>query len=273
MKRIIEIQSAGFDEYLQGVGGDPQRGGSYVGLRVPALASTPDNRVLFLGAAFSISDGAKARIIGARQLVTIGEVLNPGTDTARPVEQEVTSAVWRFTDGNVSHHLRQIGPPNGQGQPAVVQGPLDAPSFKYRWAMAPALLYQAASVAAGEPYTNLTAYTPPNGGAPFGRPIENGFEQGALYGLSFNRRTSQAWESLSIDIEGPDTVAWFIPVKQTNTSTRVALTPPEGGFVSGGLPPEEAFLQNFPNAIYWRVGVSLIVELDASSDEAIQVKA
>jgi hypothetical protein len=267
MRRVIEIQTTGVDEYLQGIGGDPWRGTSYVGLRVPTLpTSTLDTRYLMNAAAFSIGSGADARIIGWRQLVTIG--FQQGTaasgetgNNIRPVEMEVTSPVWRFVDGNVSHHLRSMGPPNGQGNPIFPQGPVDQPSFKLGWSLTPAVLYQTAAGALPI-YTNLTDYTPPNGGKPFGSPLYNGLNFGSLYGLSTQWRTPDAWTSLDIPIKGPDTIAWFISVCQTDPATRTALTPPRAGFVACGIPPEEAFLQNYPNAIYWRVGVSLIVEVD-----------
>ena len=271
MKRVIELQTTGADEYLQNVGGDPFHGsGSYVGLRVPSLPSTPDNRYLFLGATFSIGEHERARILGFRQLVTIGlqqgaaasRTGDPGN--IRPVEFEVTSPVFRFVDGNVSHHLRRACGPGNRGLPPVVGAPLDQRSFKAGFADGPALLYRTATIPAGAPYTQLTAYTPPNGGQPYGAPLENGLTMGSLYGLSTPWNTHGAWSSLGIDILGPDQVAWFISVKQTDPATRTALVPPTtpAVFYSNGLSPEEQFLLNFPTAIYWRVGVSLIVEFD-----------
>lgn len=261
MRRVLEIASSGADEFLQGLGGGPDGGASAMGLRVPFLA-TPDahRRYLFLLASFTIGDGARARILGYRQFASLGVVL-PGTQ--RFVEQEIFSPVFRLPDGNISWSIRRLGSPNASGFPQTLPTPLDLNSFKKGWADGPALLYQSYTIAAGNRiYPQLTAYTPPNLGRPWGTPLSAG-HQGTFYDLRTPWRDARAWGSLDMEVEGPDTIAMFASVYQ---STGVYVVAPGSSTYSNGLSPEEQFLGRFvpnegPGVRYWRVGGSLIVEV------------
>ena len=261
-KRQWEIASTGLDEYLQTIGGDPFNGQSSVGLRVPA-STRGTGRYLFLLASFSVAEGACVRIRGYRQLATIGYAQVSGeAPNARNqvVEQEIQSPFWRFPDGNISWHLRRLGPPNAQSIPRTLDaGPIDCESFKYLWADAPCLLYgpgMGGTRPTGNVYTNVSKYVPPNAGKPYGDGVD---KLGTFYDLRTQWRTHGAWDSLDIPVRGPDTIAFFASVRQSNPSVRTALTPP-GTFYAGGLSVEEQFLLNFPSAIYWRVGGALRVE-------------
>jgi hypothetical protein len=270
-KRRWEIATTGFDEYLSTVGGDPDGQSTSFGLRVPTLA-TPvganSQRYIFNGASFSVGDGACARIIGWRQFWSLGyaQPVTEGGDLTgayRVVEQEVTSTNFRLPDGNVSFHMRTLGPPNAQQIPQPGAGSVRAAgancsSFIYNWADTPALLFGTGQVPPpGRIYTNLTSYVAPNSGRLWGTGIVS--KQGTIYELRTPYRTHGGWTSLDIPITGPDTVAFLITVRQSDPSTRPALVLP-ATFYPGGLSPEEQFLQNFPSAIIWRVGVALIVE-------------
>ena len=274
-KKRWEIATTGFDEFLSLVGGDPYGSSESVGLRVPFLPTPPLSmgggqlRYLFNLASFSIGDGACVRIRGYRQLVTIGTVQQDGAGApSRVVEQLVTSPFWHFPDGDISWHIHRIGSPNAQGVPKG-QSPFgDIESYKLYWAEPPCLLYGPGTPAMpfapppGNIYTQLTSYTPPNAGKPYGSSIDS--KQGTFYDLRTQWETHGAWDSLDIAVEGPDTIAFFASVRQTNPDPpdeggRTALVPP-GTFFAGGLSPEEQFLLNFPGAIYWRVGGALIVE-------------
>jgi hypothetical protein len=270
--RRWEIATTGFDEYLSLIGGDPDGQSTSVGLRVPTLATAvgaQSDRYLFNCASFTVADGECAVIRGYRQLVTIGYAQPLGETPSfgyRIVEQEVLSPFWRFPDGNISWHLRSIGPPNAsqipQPGPAglTADGGVNAQSrsFAYNWSDAPALLFGVGQAAPpGGIYTQIGAYVAPNSGRVWGTGITA--KQGTFYDLRTPWRTHGAWEALDIPVTGPDTIAFFASVRQTNPSTRPVLTLP-GTFYSGGLSVEEQFLKNFPNAIYWRVGVALIVE-------------
>jgi hypothetical protein len=259
-RRVIEIASSGVDEYLQGLSGDPYNGSSAVGLRVPALA-TPNaqSRYLFLGSVFSIGEGVKARIRGYRQLVTLGKDVTGEGGTPRFVEQPVTTPTFRLQDGNWSFHLHRLGPPNAQGWPQVANPADNLRSFMFHWADGPALLYQNYTIDAGQAYyTKLTAYTPPNNGRPWGTALRSG-QQGTFTDLRTPWLTHGAWHSLDEEFYGPDTIAMFISVRQT------AGAEPPSGVTLSDLPnsmPEEQFIAAFPGCLIWRVGCSMIVEME-----------
>jgi hypothetical protein len=258
--RTIEIVSTGADEFLQGVGGDPWGSASSFGLRVPFLA-TPDksHRYLFLGAVFSVGHGAMVRVVGYRQFSSLGFKLSP----TRFVEQEILSPNFRLPDGNVSWSIRRLGPPNAQGLPRTV-APKDLNSFKKNFAEGPCLLYQDYTIAAGNKiYTQLTSYTPSMKGRPWGTPLRAGL-QGDFFDQRTPWRDAHAWSSLDVEVHGPDTVAFFISVRQSAGTYSVALAPT----YPGGLSVDEQFIGNngagttdSPHPIYWRVGCSLIVEV------------
>ena len=265
MSRIVEINTTGVDETLQNLGGDPFGGSTSVGLRVPTLA-TPDanSRYLFLGASFSLGEGSHATILGWRQLETIGAVVTAGgAETAeRFVEMEVTSPTFRLPDGNVSYHLQRLGPPNARGWPQIpASNTTDLRNFVRRWADGPALLYETYTIPAGNQfYVDLTAYTPPGRGQPWGEPVG---QLGTVYDLRTPWRTHGAWHALGIPVEGPGTFAMFISVRQSAGATGTGVTPLPGCMC------EEQFLNSFGaspgGVVYWRVGCSLIVDLETKS--------
>lgn len=262
MSRIIELATTGFDEFLAGLGGDPFGGSSSMGLRVPPLATpSKDRRYLFLLSTFSLGEGHKARVIGYRQFSSLGVKL----DDTRFIEQEIVSPNFRLPDGNISWHLQALGGPNAQGFPHYAATPLDLNSFKKGWAETPCLLYKSYAIPAGDrQYVDISSYTPPNGGKPWGQPLHSG-QNPTFFDQRTTWRTHGAWASLNLALEGPLTVAFFASVWQSTGSYEVASTPLN---FPGGLSVEEQFIGNFgggdagPRPTYWRVAGSLIVELD-----------
>ena len=267
-RRVIEFSTTGYDEFLSGLGSDPYGGSSSFGLRVPTLATpSKTRRYLFLLSTFSLSEGQRARIVGYRQFSSLGVLLDP----TRFIEQEITSANFRLPDGNISWHIQALGGPNAQGFPNYAATPLDLNSFKKGWATTPCLLYKSYTIPAGNRlYPQLTSYTPPNLGKPWGSPLPSGC-QGTFYDQRTEWRTHGAWNALDMEIEGPLTVAFFASVWQSTGSYAVAGAPA----ASAGLSPEESFLTNFPGGdspgapIYWRVAGSLIVELTNGRNEPL----
>jgi len=265
MGKVIEIASSGIDEYLQGIGGDPYLGSSSMGLRVPTLA-TPDSlhRYLFLLASFSLGEGSRARIVGYRQFASLGAVVVDN----RYVEQPIFSPNFRLPDGNVSWHLQRLGPPNAGGYPQQDPTPLDLRSFKKGWADGPCLLYSSYTIAPGNGfYTQLTSYTPPSAGKPWGTPLRAG-TQGTFFDQRAPWLSAQSWLSLDMTLDGPDTIALFASVYQSAGTYPAAASSPLK--FQNGLSNEEQFCGNFgsgtsesPRPIYWRVGGSLIVEVGA----------
>jgi hypothetical protein len=265
-RKVVELAAAGFDENLQIVGGDPYGGRSAVGIRIPTLATpNPQSRYLVLLSSFSIPEGQRAVIRGYRQLVTLGVIQNADSGAGaapRVIEQLVTSPFWAFPDGNISWHLQNLGAAPGASTTQSLAGAVPTPSssFAFRWASGgAALLYETATIPVGGLYVDLTAYTPPNQGQPQGRSLRAG-TNATFYGQQTDYLDHGAWGSLDIDVEGPKTVGFFASVGQSNPGTRPTVTVP-GTFYQNGLSDEELFLLNFPSAVYWRVGGSLIVEM------------
>ena len=253
----VEISSVGFDTSLQGVGADPSGSGYNVGIRVPSTTLDGiQNRYMFMLAKIKVGAFKKVRLTGIRQLVTIG-LMVPNGATNYPLEFEVTSPFWRFTDGNISWHLRRV--PQGYQQTANIY---NREGLQFMDAQTPALLYSNAPTEAG-------GYAPP-GKIP-GVPLIG--QLGTFYDLRFGWRNDQAATSLDTEIVGPCEIALYASIDQTDPGSRTTLVVPgslPGGF--GGLGPEDAFVANFPLAQYWRIAGSLIFEEDQMSGEAEGLK-
>jgi hypothetical protein len=282
VRKRIEVKSYGFDEYKQLVGTDPYGGSSWLGLRVPTKPTSTlvppgqpesSSRYLFMGCAFSVADGSMARLVGYRQLIEIGFVIPAGNGNPqpRPVILPVETAGWTFPDATVTTHIRRLGPPNAQGLPKFTpSNKTDELNLRKGFSMSPSLLYQTITLPAGDNYyTDLTAYTPPNGGRPYGNPLEDFPELATIYGLDTDWKTPRALGSLDAEVRGPDTIAALISVSQTNPATRAAL-PSVAPFAPAqvGLGKEDAFVTMAKqiyglDAILWRVGVSMIFEVDS----------
>jgi hypothetical protein len=266
VRRVLEFAANGFDENLQGFGQ------YYGGIRIPTLpTASTHGRYLFQLASFQLPEGIRAKIIGYRQSLSIGYVQVPGGSPIYPLEFPVVTPAWRFVDGDVTWHLRQLGALSNLGIPSsVLQTAVPQPSnsFAYRYASSggSALLYEAATLP-GSLYVDLTAYTPPNGGKPWGVAVENGGDFNTFYSLRTPHQTWGAWNALDIDVEGPNSWAFFASVYQTNPVTRGVISVP-GTIISSGILPEEAFIINFSDIAsgdksaiqYFRVGGSLVVE-------------
>lgn len=269
----VELASASIDEELQTIAGDPFGGLTSVGLRVPTLASTRgdlQSRYLMMLASCTVPEGRRARILGFRQLLTIGLVQN-AAQNPRIVELDVESPFFKFPNGNVSWHLRQmsqsepfspLAPGNTLGMSLVTPGPPLVPLRNLAWRMSdtPALLFQRVTTPNFDPfYVNLTAYQAPNAGRPWGRDLAG---LGAFYDLRTQWRDTDGWSSLDIPVEGPTRICLFASVHQTNPIGRPVVAPGANDTSGGALSPEERFILNYPTAIYWRVGGSLIVKYD-----------
>lgn len=265
----VELVSQGIDEALQGLAGDPFGGTSWVGLRVPAFVTHgPTNRYLFQLCTFKVAEGINAWVRGFRQAWSMGFRQNTGVPSTRVVEQWVNDPFFKLPDGNISWHMRtmaQNAPLGFDANPGQIQDPLtggNQQNLAFESADGPALLFQ--TVATPNPfYVDLTAYTPPNAGKPWGEPLTP--ELGTFYDLKTGWRRSEAWHSLDIRIQGPCRVVFYASVQQSDPSVqngRTPLTAPNPFVFSGGLSPEEQFLQNYPSAIIWRVAGAMIVEFD-----------
>src|SRR5579884_3895704 len=110
----LELTTVGFDENLQNVGSDPYRSPYWVGQRIPATPPQNGSRYLYLLAIKRIGAHRKVRLVGMRQLVTIGQYIPVIVDeqvvASYPLEIAVESPWWKFVDGNISWHLRRVPP-------------------------------------------------------------------------------------------------------------------------------------------------------------------
>lgn len=265
-RRRIELVSIGIDSALQGLASDPYGDLTWMGLRVPAFVTHgPENRYLFQLCTFSIGEAVNARIRGMRMGWSLGyqQPGNPIAGTSpRVVEQWVDTPGFKLPDGNISWHMRLLS----QGMPNVseqaTQDPLaggQQASFAFRDAGSPALLFQTA--ATPNPfYTDLTAYTPPNAGRPWGEDVTNGL--GSFYDPKTKWSDGHSWYALDVPVQGPARVAFYCSVQQSDPTERPVLTLPNPFVATDGLSPEEQFLINFPSAIIWRVAGAMIVEID-----------
>ena len=279
---VIELTAVGFDEQLQITqGADPYQNMTALGLRIPSLDqfdlaanTTPPTtsgatlRYLFLLATFSVPDREFARILGYRQYATIGLISTVGGPIAGGpnyvAELPIRTPSWHFPDGNISWHLQRLGAqPNIQLFPNP-NAPANqiAQSAQYRFGNGPAFLYETINLGGNTSYVNLSHYTPPNQGRPWGKSLRAGMQtfpdmrSGQNYGQ---------YVPLGDLVQGPDTIAFFASVWQTNPSTRPFLKIPGTAgpttALTGGYTDEDAFVVNFPAALYWRVGGSLLVDM------------
>lgn len=288
-RRRLEIPAYGVDEFKQLNGSDPWGSNSWLGLRVPTLATNTlaaangvrpwQNRYLFMGPKFSVAERSRARLLGFRQFLEIGVLLTGGegggASGPRPLLLPVTTPDWSFSDATVSWHFRRLGPPGSHPIGLPTPAPNNLKCLAFRESDTPALLYESVTLPAADTfYTDLTAYTPPNAGRPWGTPLTDNPSMSTIYGLQTDYRHPDAWQSLDVEVRGPETVACLISVAQTNPATRPEIL---GGFTPAsfgiGISPEDAFVQTVQNVfglagpIYWRVGASLIVEVDSLVSE------
>lgn len=257
--RLIEIATTGVDEQLQGIGGDPYGGLSRLGLRVPFLA-TPDqdSRYLFMLASFTVGEGARVRIRNARQLWTLGaKFTTVATGATRIVEQEVVSPSFQPQGANISWHLRIID----RGQTPVPRGIGVAANgnvrnIAFRDSDTSALLYESLTTPTAF-YVNLSAYTPPNRGRPWGQPLDT--NQGTYYDLRVPWQVQSDW--LDIPVNGPAKVALYASVKQAIIpASPVAVPSPEETFISDVATAPNGVTTT--GAMIWRVAGGLLLQLD-----------
>jgi hypothetical protein len=271
---VDELSSSGIDEYLQGIGGDVDGTITSTGLRVPTApfrvpAIDADDigvgRYLFQLATQKITTGRRVAVQGIRQLVTIGAAPVGSGGLPYVLEQEVTSPLWRFPDGNVEWFLLALKP-----RPKDVRLATNAQNFIYRFSDtsgAGALLYEqfvapaAHMTKTGAPdfYTSITSYVPPP--IPSGDPV--GGTLGAFRDQRFWWRSNDAWSSMGVEVVGPCTIVLMASVRQTNAAAREK---PPTGYVPPASQPEEQFIASLAALstpaypIYWRIAGSLVMQ-------------
>jgi len=244
-----EISTVGFDQNLQTIGSDPYGSAYFVGISVPTTVLPKNGRYLFMLALSRIGANEKARLVGIRQLVTIVANIPNGVGAAQtiyPLELQVFSPFWHFTDANISWHLKKVAPLKRNTNNAF-----NAEGLQFQYAQTPALLFQKAPAEAG-------GYVAPYGGIPPGNNLLADLSN--FHDLRFPWQSSQTWSELDTEFEGPCDIALFASVKQTDPATRPTLPVGLTDNQQRTMPEEDRFVYNFPQTIYGRIAGSLVFE-------------
>jgi hypothetical protein len=129
----------------------------------------------------------------------------------------------------------------------------------FRDAYGPCMLYETIV----GPQFAPTAYTPPNGGRPWGKPV--GSSLGNMHDLRYRWRQSQLEQTLDIPVPLPCDIALFASVRQNDPSTN-----PTGDLSSNqfaALGPEDQFLFAYgAYAQYGRIAGSLVFDENLGED-------
>lgn len=236
---FVEVSSQSSDSTKFGVGTSPFLGDvASLGVAVPAAATlTQTTRYLVRLCTLDIPSGMQAMIRGVRQNVVIGAIDSNGY----PVEREVESPSWSFTDGNISWHIRHMLPQESRTIFDAAQTAGTEPSTA---GTDPALLYN-------QPLA--PAYVPPGAGMPPGKAIG---QLGTWRDLRYPW-TNTDW-SLRVPVIGSGRIVFFASIRQTNPESRVAPAncPPS----LSGLRVEDQFLASVPLAVYRRVAGAMLIE-------------
>lgn len=236
---------------------------------LPSDQTSGGGRYLFQLATVTLAYRQKVNLVGMSQTLQIGYDTTSVDGEPNPPVYPVTKIVgrsgagnplWTFPDANVSWHVRMV-----RQVPQVLRtsfSVLTTDSFAYQWSYSPALIFQSATFdeadtgGDGTPgdYTTLTDYSPPR--VP-GEPVSF---LGTFTDLRFQSDDYSSSTILDpITLEGPGCVCLFASVWQTDPASRATLVVPTMFPIDPEM-PEEGFVAAWPNANYWRVGGSLVIE-------------
>lgn len=263
-----EIVPATLDPSVSLIGSDPYGQPVGTGVLVPATPtgslvtagqSPSQFRYLFLLAREQFNSGEQGvRLTGIRQYAELIATV-AGVDGAPNTifRKEITSPLWHPPDGSISWHVMLI-PKTFM----VTRNVQNADSLVFRDSYGPCMLYE---TIAG-PQFAPTAYKPPNGGRPWGKPV-GGVSLGNMHDLRYRWRQSQLEQTLDIPIPLPCDVALFASVRQndplTNPCASIGLTACQ----LAALSPEDQFLVSFcGSAQYGRIAGSLVFDENLGED-------
>jgi len=262
-----EIVPATLDPYVELLSSDPYGAPVGTGVLVPSTPtgslvtagqSPSQFRYLFQLAREQFNSGEQGvRLTGIRMYAELNATV-AGVDggPATVFRKEIESPLWHPPDGNISWAVMLI--PKTWQSTSNVQ---NADSLVFRDSYGPCMLYE---TIAG-PQFAPTAYTPPNGGRPWGKAIGN-VSLGNMHDMRYRWRQSQLEQTLDIPIPLPCDVALFASVRQNDP-----LTNPCAGILTpcqlAALSPEDQFLVSFcGSAQYGRIAGSLIFDENLGED-------
>ena len=222
-----EIVTAGPNSEFGFVGSDPYNTAIGTGLVVPATpTATLGGRYLLLLARRGFQAAEEGvRLTGIRlyaEMVAripartgpLATGSGPATGSTVVFRREIESPLWHPFDGSISFHVMVL--PRTQRD---VRNPATAfEGIAFEDAQAPALLYQ---TIAGPP-TAPTAYTPPNGGRPWGTPLAASL--GNIHELRYPWRRDDVEYVLDVRVPVACDVALFASVRQNDPATNPALS-------------------------------------------------
>lgn len=264
-----EVVTVGRNQEFEFVGSDPYATNVGTGLVIPSTPSSAigNARYLFLLARASFGTGEQTstwhgtRLVGIRQYVDLvaripARTAPLGLESGPPVgstvtfRKEIESSLWHPFDGNISWHVMIM--PVAQRQ---TRHPSNADSLIFQDAKSPALLFQ----------TPPPAYTPPNGGRPWGNPI--GASLGNIHDLRYRWRDEKSEDVLDIPIPVPCDVALFASVRQNDPTLNPTLDVAADCGPFGALGPEDQFVVAYPTfAQYGSIAGALVFEDNLGRD-------
>lgn len=262
-----EIVSTGPNKEFTFIGSDPWDTNAYTGLVVPATPTSANNdeRYLFVLARASFRSGEQSpemcgvRLVGIRQYAElVARVpartcpplrtdVGPPTGATVTFRKEITSPFWHLPDGNISWHVMIINTVTRD-----MRNPTNSDGFVYQDSNSPTLLYQA-----GAP--DGTGYVPPNGGRPWGTPLDASL--GNIHELRYPWRAFNSEYALDIPIPTPCDVVLFASVRQNDPATNPTLCDSVDCSVMTALSPEDQFMVAFNEFVqYGSIAGSLVFD-------------
>jgi hypothetical protein len=243
-----EIVTAGRDPDFAFTGSDAYKTSVYTGLVVPALPSAAIGgaRYLFMLARAQFNSGQRGvRLVGIRLYAEL--IARVTGQPPRVFHKQIVNPLFHPPDGSISWHVMVIDKTwRDRRNPASTDSVVFEDSFS------PALLYET---------IGMGVYTPPNGGRPWGTPIDSSL--GNIHELRYPWRTAEIEKALDIPVPVPSDIAIFASVRQNDPATN----PNDAGLTPNqfeALDDEEQFLTAYSAfAQYGHIAASLVFRGDS----------
>jgi hypothetical protein len=262
-----EIVTAGPNPEFGFIGSDPYGTNAYTGLVVPTTPSSAIGgaRYLFLLARASFqtgeqsSDNVGTHLVGIRQYAELIARIPAGTaplasEGGPPVgstvvfRQEIEQPLWHPLDGDISWHVMLTNRSRRD-----MRNPANTDGVVFQTSNSPTLLFQ-----------TLAPYTPPNGGRPWGTPVQG---LGNMHALMYRFRDEDAEYALRIPVVPPCDISLFASVRQNNPATNPTLANSAATQQFFALSKEDKFVVAYSQFAQYGVIVgSLVFEESVGED-------
>jgi hypothetical protein len=248
---FCEVASAARDPDFDGFGTSGNIGdASRAFLPIPKAPTThPSKRYMARLCGIDVAAGQVARLITLAQYIELGtKVPDPQTGGFVPLRCQILSPNYAPPDGNVTWGI-QVVPPNYQASwPTDPKNPVnfstsfDGTDTAWLYVPNPAPIYGAV------PYTPMSAAVFP------GRPFATLGNIGSIVSPWGQNRLE-----MDMSVEGPCRIVFMVSIWQTDPATRSKLSTNPSNI--GSLSREERFVAENPDAVYTRVGGSMVIEI------------